>query len=165
MSPFYQEFVKEIKRRLLEESIPRTRKCLTLLSQEDIWYRPNAHSNSVGNLVLHLCGNARQWIIAGFGRQEDQRDRKAEFQEQGPLPTGDLLKLLDKLRVDLEGVLDQLSEEEVMRGYQVQVFEESGIAMLIHTVEHFSYHVGQITYVVKARKNLDTDYYGEMKLD
>lgn len=165
MPNFQQILIAEVKHRLFDESFPRTRKCLGMLSEQDIWYRPNAQSNSVGNLVLHLCGNARQWIISGFGREADVRLRKAEFDEKGPLPTEQLLKLLDQLELDLLEVLDSLTEEELLKTYKVQVFEESGIGILIHVVEHFSYHVGQITYFTKAHKNVDTAYYGNIALD
>ncbi|MCI4671205.1 MAG: DUF1572 domain-containing protein [Bacteroidia bacterium] len=164
MSSFHSAFLTEIKRRLFEESIPRTRKCLGMLSEEDIWHRPNQMSNSVGNLVLHLCGNARQWIISGFGREADIRQRQAEFDEKGPLPTNELLDLLDKLEHDLLAVFDSITEEELLKEHEVQVFKENGIAILVHVVEHFSYHVGQISYFVKAHKGLDTAYYGDMKL-
>lgn len=165
MPNFHQTLIAEVKRRLIEESIARARKCLHLLSEEDIWYKPNTESNSVGNLILHLCGNARQWVIAGFGRAKDVRERQAEFDEEGPMPTERLIELLDTLEKDLIKVLDSLKEEELLQMHKVQVFEENGIAILIHVVEHFSYHVGQITYFVKARKNIDTAYYGDMELE
>ncbi len=160
----HQILVKEVKRRLLDESIPRTRQCLETLSPEEIWFRPNDHSNSVGNLVLHLCGNARQWIIAGLGQVPDVRTRDQEFAEQGPLPTAELYQLLDQLERDLVPALEALSPENLVRAYTIQGFPESGLSVLVHVVEHFSYHVGQITYFVKAHKDLDTGYYAGLDL-
>ncbi|MEO0897258.1 MAG: DUF1572 family protein [Bacteroidota bacterium] len=165
MATFHSLFIQEVKRRLFEESIPRCKKCLDLLTEEEIWFRPNESSNSVGNLILHLCGNARQWIVAGFGKAPDVRERGSEFEERGPLPTAVLIHLLDSLQTDLNEVLDALTAEDLLQTWPVQVFEENGIAILTHVVEHFSYHTGQITYFVKARKDLDTAYYGDLKLE
>ena len=59
---------KQIHQRLFEESVPRLKKCLDELTEEEVWKRPNEYSNSMGNLVLHLCGNVRQWIVSGVGK-------------------------------------------------------------------------------------------------
>src|SRR5437867_7915143 len=68
-----------------EKYLPRIVDCLELLSEEEIWWRPNEASNSAGNLVLHLCGNVRQWIISGLGGEPDTRERDKEFAERGPI--------------------------------------------------------------------------------
>lgn len=158
-------FLAEIKRRLLAEGIPRTLTCLDLLDESDIWFRPNEQSNSVGNLVLHLCGNARQWILAGMRGQPDRRQRAREFEEQGPLPTSELRTMVLQLSGELEEALNLLQPEDLEATYTVQGFEESGIGILIHVVEHYSYHLGQITYVVKAHTSQDTGYYSGLDLD
>ena len=163
--PLADILLTEVRRRLFDESIPRLEKCLGLLTEAEIWHRPNARSNAVGNLVLHLCGNSRQWIISTLGSEPDLRQRQAEFDEQGPLPVGQLLEMLRTLRQDLERVLDQISPEMLVKDYPVQGFEESGTGILIHVVEHFSYHVGQVTYFVKAFKDVDTGYYAGQNLD
>ncbi len=166
--PYPQQFrdalIAETRRRLFEESFPRLKKCLQELTVEEIWQRPNANSNSVGNLVLHLCGNARQWIVSGLGGQPDTRQRQQEFDEKGPLPTTQLMDMLDVLRRDIEEVLQRVEPEELLRQRPVQVYEETGLSILVHVVEHFSYHVGQITYYVKLRKNVSLKYYGDTKL-
>ena len=79
-------FLASSQRLLAQQSLPRIVKCLQQLSEEEIWWRPNSSSNSAGNLVLHLCGNVRQWIISGLGGAEDRRERDREFAEQGPIP-------------------------------------------------------------------------------
>lgn len=156
---FKDLFLSEIRRRLFDESWPRVERCLGELEEEEIWYRPNAHSNSVGNLILHLCGNARQWIVSGLGGAPDHRRRSEEFAEQGPISLPQLQHQLRILAGDIQDVLDRLTVEDLLREYTVQGFRETGISMLLHVVEHFSYHVGQITYFVKARKDIDLKYY------
>lgn len=160
-----EQIKTEIHRRLIEESIPRAIKCLGMLSEAQIWHRPNASSNSVGNLVLHCCGNARQWVLGTMGGQEDRRERDAEFEEAGPLPTADLVHQLEGLAQELTQVIDALAPEDMTRQYRVQGFDESGIGILIHVAEHFSYHVGQMTYVVKAMTDQPTGYYEGLDLN
>lgn len=157
--------IQEVKRRLFEESIPRAKKCLGLLSEEEIWRRPNGNSNSVGNLILHLCGNVRQWLISAIGGQTDTRERQKEFDEQGPLPTTELIALLDKLQQDANKVLDEIQIETLVKPFEVQGYSETGLSILVHIVEHFSGHIGQITYIVKAQKDISTGYYEGHNLD
>ena len=162
---FRDAFIEETKRRLFGECVPRLKKCLRELSEAQIWYRPNEHSNSVGNIALHLCGNVRQWIIAGLGRQEDVRKRQQEFDERGPIPTEILIQKVDQLMLEVNQVLDATTAEELLTKRMVQkIYEETGLSILVHVVEHFSYHVGQVTYVVKMLKDMDTGYYAGQNL-
>lgn len=162
---FLKLFTTEIKRRLFEESQMRLERCLNELSEADIWWRPNENSNSVGNLVLHLCGNARQWIIAGLGGALDQRSRQAEFDERGPIPRAELIQKVREVMTEIDGVLDRLTPEDLERPIVVQGFDETGLSILIHVVEHFSYHVGQMAYIVKARLDKQTNFYGGINLE
>jgi uncharacterized damage-inducible protein DinB len=162
---FRDQFILEIKKRLFEENVPRLKKCLAQLTETEIWYRPNAHSNSIGNLVLHLCGNVRQWVLSGLGEQADTRKRQQEFDEKGPVPTEKLVQMVDELMHEVERVLDNLSPEMLLEKRDVQVYRETGLSILVHVVEHFSYHVGQMTYFVKWRKDMDIGYYSDTDLE
>ncbi|MDN5216214.1 DinB family protein [Fulvivirgaceae bacterium BMA12] len=162
---FKNLLVEETKRRIIEESVPRIKKCLSKLSVEEIWRHPNQETVSVGNLVLHLCGNVSQWILAGLGNFPDTRERDREFSEAGGISTERLIKDMDDLMLKVTEVLDQLSPDDLLKKKRVQGFEETGIAILIHVTEHFSYHTGQITYYVKANKNIDMNYYGGIDLN
>src|ERR1700741_1032571 len=88
-----QEFI-EVSRAFLKELVPRLVYCLEQMSEEDIWWRPNEQSNSAGNLVLHLCGNMKQWILAPLGGETLRRDRDAEFTTRQPIPKADLISSL-----------------------------------------------------------------------
>ena len=155
---------KESKRRILEESIPRCIQCIGELTDVEIWYRPNGNVVSVGNLILHLCGNARQWIFSGIFDQPDVRQRQQEFDTQGPLDRSFLLDKLTVLSRDLEHAIDTLTVDQLTKVKDVQGFEESVIGILIHVVEHFSYHTGQIVYYTKATKDIDTGFYAGLDL-
>lgn len=152
-------FLTEIHRRLFDECFPRLVKCITMLSEEQIWSRPNDVSNSLGNMALHLKGNTRQWLGTTFGGRSDDRNRSAEFSERGPLLKIHLLRMLSELQTDLEGIFKQIEPNDLIAEYDVQGYRENGIAILIHVTEHFSYHVGQATYLVKMLTGRQTGYY------
>ena len=129
--------------------------CLQQLSEEEIWWRPNAESNSAGNLVLHLCGNVRQWIISGLGGVEDKRDRDREFSEQGPIPGKRSLTQLRRTVRDACRVLAKLSDDSLSRKYKIQGFHVTGLDAAFHVAEHFGYHTGQIVYITKLKRAQD----------
>lgn len=155
----HDALVVEVKRRLLGESLPRLRACLERLSEEALWRRPNANTPSAGNLIVHLCGNARQWIVAGLGGAEDGRDRAAEFAEEARRPKTELASLLERTMADVAATLDGLDPADLLRPRRVQIYDETGLSILVHVVEHFSYHVGQVTYIVKSTQDVDLGYY------
>jgi len=159
------ELEKECIRRLCEESIPRILQCLSMLREDQVWYRQNEHVNSVGNLILHLNGNVRQWILSGLGGMPDNRVRYAEFIPDQGLSKAELVDILEKLDNDLRPVIENLTEETLSAKHKVQVFEETGISILIHVIEHFSYHTGQITLLTKQKTNKPTNYYGDINLE
>lgn len=160
-----QALIAECQRRLFDESVPRLKKCLSLLSEEEVWFRPNAETVSVGNLVLHLCGNVRQWVVSGLGGAPDTRERAKEFSERGPIATAALMEKLDGTMAEVSRVLSKLDPDSLLEPRKVQGFDESGVSILVHLVEHFSYHVGQISYIVKSHKALDLKYYEGIELD
>ncbi len=157
--------IAEAKRRLFDESHPRIVKCLGELSEEEIWRRPRPGLASVGNLVLHICGNARQWICGGLGGAPDHRERQAEFDEEGPLPRAELEGILAETMAALLEVLDTVDPTTLLEPRPVQIYEETGLSIIVHVVEHVSYHTGQIAYWVKASKGIDLGFYEGLNLD
>jgi len=123
--------------------------CLIQLSDEQVWARGGENENSVGNLVLHLCGNMRQWIVAGVGGEADTRRRDDEFSRRGGLTSRDLTERLVTLVSQATAVMDgvsvqRLSERLVIQGYDVSVLDA-----IYHAVEHFAMHTGQIIFMTK----------------
>ncbi len=155
------ELQSEFERRLYEEGFDRIVQCLGYLTEEEVWARPNAQTVSIGNLILHLSGNVRQWICAGLGRQEDVRKRDSEFCTEGGVSKVALIEKIKLTIIDAQEVVEKLSAEDLAKTYEVQVYEETGLSVVVHVIEHFSYHIGQITYAVKSQKNIDTMYYKE----
>jgi len=155
------EIKSEFERRIYEEGYDRIIKCLAHLSEEEVWQRPNENTVSIGNLILHLSGNVRQWICAGLGQQEDVRNRDLEFSTNGGLSKAQLSEKIKLTIIDAQEVVDSVVLSDLSKTYPVQVYNETGLSIVVHVIEHFSYHIGQITYAVKSLKNIDTRYYSE----
>lgn len=160
-----EELIRQCKIQIVDTSAPRIKKCLGLLSEEEIWRRPNTEVVSIGNLVLHLCGNIKQHVHFGLGGDPDDRTRQAEFDEKGPIPTGDLIERLDATMNRTREVLETLDPKRLLENRTIQGEEVNGVTTLVHVTEHFSYHTGQITYLTKMMKEIDLGYYAGRDLD
>ena len=151
-------FLEHARHSLMAHHLPRITRSLSLLSDEQIWWRPNRASNSVGNLVLHLAGNVRQWITSGLGGATDVRQRDREFAERGPVPRRALLRRLRNAVADACQVLAELSSADLARLYSIQGFRVSGLEAVAHVMEHFAYHTGQIIFVTKLKTRKDLSF-------
>jgi hypothetical protein len=140
---------------MAKQNLPRIVDCLQQLSEDEIWWRPNSSSNSAGNLVLHLCGNVRQWIIAGLGGAEDKRERDREFAERGPIPRQALVTQLRRTVRDACRVLAKLSEDSLSLKHGIQGYHVTGLDAAFRVAEHFGYHTGQIIYITKLKRARD----------
>ena len=161
----HSALLKEIELRLYEESLPRILACLDQLTNEQVWWRPNENSNSIGNLVLHLTGNVNQWINSGLGGAEDHRKRQAEFDERQVIHKEKLISNLVNVMMMAKEIITTLPEEELLKIRAVQTFRESGLSILVHVTEHFSYHTGQIAYITKMIKDEQLGFYKGIKLE
>ncbi|MBI1982857.1 MAG: DUF1572 family protein [Acidobacteria bacterium] len=152
------EFLAHARHSLTRHHLPRIGRCLKLLAGREIWWRGNSASNSVGNLVLHLEGNVRQWIISGVGGAPDRRDRHREFAERGPIPRRKLFAHLERTVVEACGVLIQQSPGDLARVRTIQGFRVTGFKAVAHVIEHFAYHTGQIAYATKLLRRRDLKF-------
>ena len=157
-SKLTKSFLAESQHSVAEYHLPRLIRCLNMLPEKEIWWRPNSASNSAGNLVLHLSGNVRQWIISGLGNEQDNRNRDAEFAERGPVPRSALVKIISKTVVQACGVLGRLSEPSLSRNYDIQGFRVSGLYAVTQVVTHFAYHTGQVIFITKWKLGKDMQF-------
>jgi uncharacterized damage-inducible protein DinB len=157
-----QQLIAQFEIRVFQESFVRVKSCLGKLTEDQVWQTPNEASNSIGNLVRHLIGNGRQWIFSGLLRQEDKRKRSEEFDPSNICSKAQLIEMLDGFEADC-AVLKNL---DVNLGHKrsVQVFEETGTGILIHVIEHMSYHTGQIALMTKLLINQDLGFYADLEL-
>jgi uncharacterized damage-inducible protein DinB len=150
--------LRQWRSRLEERFLPRIIECLAQLSEEEIWWRPNAASNSVGNLLLHLCGNMRQWIISGLGGVPDIRERDKEFAERGPFVRAALRDELQRTVKESCAVLARLKPGDLTRRYRIQQYDVMGYQAAAQVEEHVAYHLGQIIYVTKLKRGKDLGF-------
>ena len=144
---------------LLGDYLPKIERCLERLTDEQIWWRPNEESNSIGNLILHLCGNARQWIVSGVGSQPGNRDRDAEFERRDPIARSELLDLLHTTLDDVEQTLHTVDPSVLLTRLTIQGHDVDILEAIFHVVEHFSMHTGQIIMLTKMLTAADLQFY------
>jgi uncharacterized damage-inducible protein DinB len=149
----------------LHEGVRRIATCVEMLEPGDLWRDPNAQLASVGNLILHLRGNVSQYLLRGLGGQAYVRARDDEFASKPGTGAGELLAGLEATIGKACAVLGSLSGADLERDYEVQGFHLTGVDVVVHVVEHFSYHVGQITFATKLITNRATDYYAGRDLN
>ncbi len=158
LSRFQSEFIENSCYRM-DESLRMVKISLTKISEEQLWQKPNTSLNSIGNLILHLCGNMTQYGMASLNEIEDERKRDLEFSTGGGYTKEELLEKLESTITKVKATLQNVSLERLLALKQVQGFEFSGIGNIIHVVEHFSYHTGQIAFWVKQLNNEQLGFY------
>jgi len=152
------EFVG-VSRRELKEQLQRIEACVDLLTTDQLWARRHETENPVGNLILHLRGNVRQWIVCGVGGRPDDRDRAAEFSARERLPADRLLAPLRETLAEADAVLGDLSIQDLMESRRIQGHQLTTLHAIYHVVEHFSGHVGQIIWATKQATRQDLGFY------
>ncbi len=136
-----------------------------MLNEEQLWTSPNPTIPPAGCQIMHLCGNARQWILSGLGGLPDNRDRDQEFVPQKNIRKSDFIFLLENVKSQLNRNFMELDEEDLETIYTIQGFKVTGYSAISHVLEHFSYHTGQITLLTKIHTGKETGYYTETDLN
>ena len=149
----------EFSRKKLLQLSSRIEDCLGRLSAAEVWTRGGDNENAVGNLVLHLCGNVRQWIISGIGGQPDIRVRDREFAERGDVTTAELLERLQATVREAAALIDGVSAARLSERVLIQNYEVTVLEAIAHVVEHFAMHTGQIIFVTKMLTGQELGYY------
>lgn len=161
---FVKEFIDQSIQRI-DENNQKIITCLKELEEAETWKRPNQNSNSVGNIILHLCGNIRQYAISSLGQIEDIRERDKEFSADGGYSKSELLKKLTDTVEQAKNIIKNSSEAELLRKRQVQGFTHSGVGIIVHVTEHYSYHTGQIIFWTKLLRDKDLGFYANINLN
>ena len=142
-------FIERSRHYLVHDYPAKIERCLDVLPAEALWRRDDETENSVGNLLLHLAGNVRQWIVAGVGGESDTRVRSAEFSAR----TGDTAEaLMQRLRdtlAEVDVVLGTLDADRLGQPRRIQGRDVKVLDAVYHVVEHFSMHTGQIILLTK----------------
>jgi uncharacterized damage-inducible protein DinB len=143
----------------LEHYMTQIERCAALLSTDELWYRPNEQVNSAANLILHLTGNVTQWINAGLGDDSFERDRPAEFAARGARPASEIVPPLRAAVERAIEVIQSLDDHALARVRQIQRYTIPAQTAVLHVVEHFAFHAGQIVHATKWIKAVDLSLY------
>jgi len=144
-----QTFIARSRYYLQGEYRTKIRAAVEALPAGALWWRANDQSNSVGNLLMHLAGNIRQWIVAGVGQAPDRRNRAGEFAARDGATAAELLDVLEKALDDVDAVIAKLTPDDLAGRRTIQGREISVLEAVYHVVEHFALHSGQIILLSK----------------
>jgi len=142
-------FISRSRYWLTKEYPIKLRHCVEALPPTTVWARPNATSNSVGNLLVHLTGNVTEWILGGVGGQSVKRHRASEFAQTEGAEANTLLDNLEAVLREADSVLAGLTAEDLERSITIQGRDTTILGAIYHVVEHFSMHTGQIVLLTK----------------
>jgi Protein of unknown function (DUF1572) len=154
-----QAFLNRASEYLLGDYLPKIERCLEKLNDEQIWWRANEESNSICNLVLYLCGNARQWIVCGVGSAPDARNRDSEFEQRDVIPRDELVTLLRSTLSDVHTTLQSIDPSTLLEYRKIQGNDVDILEAVFHVTEHFSMHTGQIIMLTKMLTSTDLRFY------
>jgi len=151
MTDIVKNFIAESRSFFSSEYLPKLRRCLEILTDEDVWWCPDERSNSIGNLLLHVEGSTRTWILSVAGDSHQPRNRQQEFDEREQIPRAQLIARLEKTLADADEVLARLDSEVLLQLRKSPWDEVTVLRAVYHAVEHFSMHTGQILMLTKMR--------------
>jgi hypothetical protein len=145
-----QAYVAEARRRLAA-CHERVQHCLAQLNDAQVWWRPRPSQNSVANVVLHLCGNLRQWIVSGVGGAADVRDRPQEFAERVPVPRDELLRRLGEVVDEADAVLAHVGDEQLLEPRRIQGFDGTVLSAVFDSLAHLAGHTQEIVCLTRLQ--------------
>ena len=137
---------------LLEESVCKIEHCLKQLDLNQVWWRPEPELNSIGNLILHICGNLNQWAINGIPARQAERQREQEFSPDTRLSLDELRGMMNQTVAQAVASLHSLSPETLLETRQIQGFTVTVLGAISHTVPHFVGHTHQIIYLTRLQR-------------
>jgi uncharacterized damage-inducible protein DinB len=161
--------MSEIRDRFIDFSVrklnllsSRIDDCLSRLDDDQVWLRDAENLNAVGNLVLHLCGNVRQWVISGIGGAPDIRRRDEEFAARGGVSRDELRKKVQDTVREASSILERISAERLLEQLTVQKYTLTVLEAVYTVIEHFAQHTGQIIFATKLLTGEDLGYYAHL---
>ena len=152
---FAKAYIEWCRFRLLKQYLPRVERCITELTEEEVWWRQHETNNSVGNLVLHLTGNLGQFILSGVGGMKDIRNKEREFSERQGIPKAELIRGLKEALLAADDTLSKLDAARLLDSTTVQGRVRPLFEVIAVVVDHFALHCGQIIYITKLKTGKD----------
>jgi hypothetical protein len=143
----------ESMRKRITQFLPgQIRQAVQQLTDDELWWRPNAESNSVGNLILHLSGSIRNYLCRSIGGFDYARDRAAEFAARGPIPREELLAIFETMVEQASRTLESFDTSTFLNTTEEPDYYPHVFDQICGIVTHLALHTGQIIYVAKMLK-------------
>jgi uncharacterized damage-inducible protein DinB len=149
MNKVGKEFLIQSQSFLRDDFLVKIERAMQKMTEEQIWWRANEESNSIANLLLHLSGNVRQWIVSGIGGVPDNRFRQGEFDERNQISGAELLANLRRAVEGACAVLENLNADALLEKRVIQGRDTTVLSAVYHVIEHFAMHGGQIIFIAK----------------
>lgn len=159
MEPAAGELFLDFSARKIEQLFGRIKECVGRLNKEQVWTRGSDRENAIGNLLLHMSGNVRQWIVAGIGGQPDNRARDREFAARGEGEPAELIRRLELTVAEAVAVIRGVKPLRLTESYQPQSYKVTVLEGIYHVVEHFAHHTGQVVFATKLLTGQDLGFY------
>jgi uncharacterized damage-inducible protein DinB len=157
------EIFLEFSASKLEQMSERIAACLDRLTYEQVWLRGSDPENAIGNLVLHLAGNLRQWIGTGVAGKPDIRVRDREFAARGDIQPAELKERIQAAVADAAAIIRAVKPERLSTRAVIQGYDQSILEVIYHVVEHFTLHAGQIFFATKLATRQDLGFYRHLQ--
>ncbi|MBI3653442.1 MAG: DUF1572 family protein [Acidobacteria bacterium] len=123
--------------------------CVEELTDEQLWWRANETSNSVGNLLIHLSGSLRHFIVKTMGGSDYERNRPAEFAERRQLPKAEVVSMFAATIAEVTQVLEAFETKRLLEPTPEPAYNATMLNLLVNVAVHLATHAGQIVYVAK----------------
>ncbi len=148
------ETVVAASRQVLADGMKKIEHCLKQLNDEQVWWRPNpeikqSEMNSIANLMLHLSGNIRQYIVSGLGGAADVRNRPLEFTDRSRRPKSEILETLRSTIADADAALAKLTAADLLSTRHIQASDVNATKALFKCLTHFHGHVQEIIHLTR----------------
>ena len=155
---FGRAYVDWCRQRLMKQYWPRIQRCVSELTNDEIWWRAHENNNSVGNLLIHLTGNLGQFVLSGIGGGQDTRNREREFGERTHVPKEELVRQLESAMMETDRILGQFDPRRLLDHTNLLNRERTFLEVMAIVVEHFALHVGQIIYITKLKTGKELNF-------
>ena len=135
--------------RLTQDYPAQINACIDVLTDEQLWWRPNEQANAVANLVVHLSWSNRYYFEQVIGGREIGRNREAEFTARDGFPKPKLLETWRHSLGVVQEVLDGLQPDQMMEATDRTGKPTTYGQILLHVTHHNAAHMGQIVWITK----------------
>ncbi|MBI5756920.1 MAG: DUF1572 family protein [Planctomycetales bacterium] len=135
----------------LDEAVLKITHCVNQLTDEQVWWRSRDDMNSIANLLLHMCGNLRQWIVSGVGEIPDTRNRPQEFSERGPIPKAELFRRLNDTVREAQSAMSRAAGGQLLGPRRIQGFDVTPLGAIFSSIPHFRGHTQEIIHLTREQ--------------